>query len=33
MKDLDDLLHREANAEPLHGFEERILHRIASDFE
>ena len=30
MKDLDDLLHREANAEPLHGFEERILHRIAS---
>ncbi|MBW8747572.1 MAG: hypothetical protein JF584_08410 [Acidobacteria bacterium] len=30
MEELDDLLHREANAEPLHGFEERILHRIAS---
>jgi len=30
MEDLDDLLRREANAEPLHGFEERILHRIAS---
>ena len=30
MEELDDLLHREANAEPLHGFEERILYRIAS---
>jgi hypothetical protein len=32
MEELDDLLHREANAEPLHGFEERILHRIASQW-
>lgn len=30
MEELDDLLHREANTEPLHGFEERILHRVAS---
>jgi len=30
MEDLDDLLHREANREPLHGFEERVLHRVAS---
>ncbi|NUQ27939.1 MAG: hypothetical protein HOQ35_05435 [Acidobacteriaceae bacterium] len=30
MEDLDDLLRREANIEPLHGFEERILHRIVS---
>ncbi len=30
MEDLDDLLHCEANIEPLHGFEERILHRVAS---
>lgn len=30
MEELDDLLRREANAEPMHGFEERILHRIAS---
>lgn len=30
MEELDDLLHREANAEPLHGFEERILQRVAS---
>ena len=30
MEELDDLLHREANTEPLHGFEERILLRIRS---
>lgn len=30
MEELDNLLHREANTEPLHGFEERILLRVAS---
>lgn len=30
MEELDDLLHHEANTEPLHGFEERILLRVAS---
>ena len=30
MEELDDLLRCEANTEPLHGFEERILRRIMS---